>query len=169
MSIFIKCKVAIDNLTENIRKSASAVLARVNWLYVRLLFIAAGVVPQLFVSSNAAQEAPPLTWQFVLVAFIFGIVGLQLLIGLQAFNPMSAKVWLRPAWKHNPFSLKQPLQFFHFGGWFMLAGSLPYLPAALEGSEEGMFLASIPASFGLGTLFGVRLSVLIYRRKFTHD
>ncbi|NGN97620.1 hypothetical protein G5S52_08040 [Grimontia sp. S25] len=168
MSIFIKCKVAIDNLAANTSDSVSAILARVNWLYVRLIFIAAGVVSQLFVSPNGATEAPPVMWQFVPVAFIFGIVGLQFIIGIQAFNPMSAKVWLRPAWKYNPFSLKQPLQFFHFGGWFILAGSLPYLPAALEGSEESMFLAATPAAFGLGMLVGVRLSVLIYRRKFAH-
>ncbi|MGF1863747.1 hypothetical protein L4D15_00535 [Enterovibrio norvegicus] len=166
MSIFVKCKVAVENLTANISDSISAILARVNWLYVRLIFIAAGVVSQFFASPNEAQEAPSVMWQFVAIAFIFGIVGLQLIIGAQAFNPMSAKVWLRPAWKYNPFSLNQPLQFFHFCGWFMLAGSLPYLPAALEGDEESVFLATMPAAFGLGLLVSVRLSVLIYRRKF---
>lgn len=165
MSIFIKYKVAIDNLLGRASDSISAVLARVNWLYVRLILLAAGVLPQFFASSSGAQEAPPVMWQFVLVAFLFGIIGLQFLIGLQAFNPMSAKVWLRPAWKHNPFNLKQPLQFFHFCGWFMLASSFP---TAIEGSKESMLLAATPAAFGLGILIGVRLSVLIYRRKFSH-
>ena len=170
MSIFIKCKVAIDNLTANISESFSAILARVNWLYIRLLFIAVGVVPQFFVTPNAAPEIPSLTWQFLPVAFLFGMVGLQFIIGLQAFNPMSAKVWLRPAWKHNPFNLKQPLQFFHFLGWFMLAGSLPDLLSAIEGegNVESMLIAAMQTSFGLGMLLGVRVSALIYRRKFIH-
>lgn len=168
MSIFIKLKIAFDNLTANISDSTSAILARVNWVYVRLIFIVAGIVSHFVAYSNDAQEAAPMMWQFVPVVFIFGIVGLQFIIGIQAFNPMSAKVWFRPAWRYNPFSVKQPLQFFHFGGWFMLSGSLPYIPSALEGNEESMFLAAMPASFGLGMLFGVRLSVLIYRRKFAH-
>ena len=168
MSIIIKIKVAIDNLTANISSTTSAALERVNWLYVRLAIIAIGVVSQFFASSNENQEAPEVIWTFVPVGFIFGVVGLQFIIGLQAFNPMSAKNWLRPSWQHNPFNFKQPLQFFHFGGWFMLASSLPYLPEVIEGNQESMFLAATLASFGLGMLLGVRLSVLIYRRKFSH-
>ncbi|MCX2783648.1 hypothetical protein [Microbulbifer thermotolerans] len=110
---------------------------------------------------NKARNATP-------AAFLFGIVGLQVVIGLQAFNPMSAKTWSRPNWRLNHFNFKQPLQFFHFGGWFMLVGSIPYLPEIIEGNQECLFLAAMPASFGLGILIGVRLSVLIFRKKFSH-
>ncbi|MDK2598330.1 hypothetical protein [Pseudoalteromonas obscura] len=168
--MFIKCRVAIDNFTANINESALAILARVNWLYVRLLFITIGVAPQFFVTSDAVPETLSLTWQFLPVVLLFSIVGLLFIIGLQAFNPMSAKVWLPPAWKHNPFDLKQPLQFFHFGGWFTLVGSLPSFLFALmsEGNKEGMLIAAMQASFGLGILIGLRLSALIYHRKFTN-
>lgn len=166
MSIFIKCKVAFDNFTGSLSKSTSAILSRVNWLYVRLLFITAYVIPQFFTVSHFSIETPPLEWQSVLIIFIFGIVGLQVIIGFQAFNPMSAKVWLRPAWKHNPFNVKQPLQFFHFGGWLILADSLPGFLSVRESNVDNMFLA-IQTSFGLGMLIGVRLSVLIYRKKFS--
>ena len=169
MSIFIKCKVAIDYLTAKISESASAISARVSWLYVRLLFIAVGVVPQFFVTPDAVPPTPSLKWQFLPVVFLFGIVGLQFIVALQAFNPMSAKVWLRPAWKHNPFDLKQPLQLFHFMGWFMLAGSLPGLLSVLNsgGDMESILIAAMQASFGVGMILGVRVSALIYRRKFT--
>ncbi len=166
MSIFIKSKVALDNTMANISESVSSVLAKVKWEYVRLLLIAAGVIPNFFTSSNGTQEAIPIMWQFVPAAFVFGVVGLQFIIGFQAYNPVSAKVWLRPDWKLNPFSLSQPLQFFHFSGWYMLASSLQLMPAAIKGNEESMYLAASTASFGLGMLVGVRLSVLIYRRKF---
>lgn len=142
------------------------VLERVNWLYVRLAIISVVVVPSLIAPANENQEIPEITWEAVPIAFIFGIVGLQFIIGIQAFNPMSAKKWLRPGWRNNPFNLKQPLQFFHFGGWFMLAGSLTYLPTVIGGSQGSMVLMAMPASFGFGILLGVKLSVLIYRRKF---
>lgn len=73
------------------------------------------------------------------MAFLFGVIGLQFIIGLQAFNSMSAKTWSRPNWKHNPFNFKQPLQFSHFGGWFMLAGSIPYLPEIIGAIKNVCF------------------------------
>lgn len=168
MSIFIKAKIAIDNLTAKISSVTSAVLERVNWLFVRLTIIAVAVVLALFSPANESQETPDVAWVSVPVVFIFAVVSMQFVIGIQAFNSMSAKKWIRPGWRSNPFNLKQPLQFFHFAGWFMLASSLSYLPAGFGGTHDSMVLVAMPASFGLGTLMGVKLSVLVYRRKFDH-
>lgn len=156
----------MDNLTAKISSVTSAIYERVNWLYVRLAVISVVVMLQFFSPASEYQETPDISWVSVPIVYIFAIVGIQLVVGIQAFNPMSAKNWLRPGWRNNPFNLKQPLQFFHFAGWLMLASSLSYLPAGVGGAQGSMFLVAMPASFGVGTLMGVKLSVILYRRKF---
>lgn len=168
MSTLIRVKIAIDNLTAKISSVTSAVLERVNWLFVRLIIIAIAVILALFFPVNAFQETPDMAWVSVLVVFIFAVVSVQFVIGIQAFNSMSAQKWIRPGWRNNPFNLKQPLQFFHFAGWFMLASSLSYLPEGFGGAHDSMVLVAMPASFGFGILMGVKSSVLVYRRKFDH-
>jgi hypothetical protein len=166
MSIFIRAKIAIDNLTAKISSVTSAVLERVNWLFIRLAIISVVVVLTLLSPANEFQETPDIAWVSVPLVFFFAVVSMQFVIGIQAFNSMSAKKWLRPGWRSNPFNFKQPLQFFYFAGWLMLASSLSYLPVGFGDTQDSMVLVAMPASFGFGILMGVKLSVLVYRRKF---
>ena len=168
MSIFIRAKIAIDNLTAKISSVTSASLERVNWLFVRLTIIALTVVLALFSPAYEFQETPDIAWVSVLVVFIFAVVGIQFVIGIQVFNSVLPKKWIRPGWRSNPFDLKQPLQFFHFAGWFMLASSLSYLPAGFGGTHESVVMVAMPASCGFGILTGIKLSFLVYRQKFDH-
>ena len=55
------------------------------------------------------------------VIFLFGIFGMLFVIGIQAANSLSSKAWRFPSWKINPFLIREPLQFFHFGGHYFLA------------------------------------------------
>jgi len=89
------------------------------------------------------------------VIFIFGVVGMLFVVGIQAVNPRSASVWRYPSWSINPFLLKEPLQFFHFGGYYFLALGVGVLVRHLVTPHtigpDSFFLLSL----ALGMLAGV--------------
>ena len=58
-------------------------------------------------------------YQIAAAVFVFGIVGMLFVIGIQAFNPRSDAKWSYPRCALNTFKIGQPLQFFHFGGYFI--------------------------------------------------
>jgi hypothetical protein len=57
----------------------------------------------------------------LLLFFGSGVIAMVFVVGLQAINSRSAAVWTKPDWRVNPFSLKQPLQFFHMTGFTALS------------------------------------------------
>ncbi len=88
------------------------------FLYLRLLVVGFGFVSTAIQATSQADwlgARPPIRFSDIPVVFAFGIVAMLLVIGIQAVNPWSAKVWLRPSWLADPFSLRQPCQFFHLG------------------------------------------------------
>jgi len=103
--------------------------------------------------------------QVAVVTFLFGIIGILLVIGVQAFNVRSSPVWTYPNWRANPFTMKEPLQFFHLCGYFFLVsgvGGLLHvvLDPSLPASEPAIF-----ASTGAGVICGVWVSSRLFRRK----
>jgi len=88
------------------------------WSFVRGTAIAASFLGSVFGTNRRAVDFGfPL--QYVAVAaFAFGVIGMLFVIGIQAINPRSDAVWAYPRWTLNPFSMRQPLQLFHFGGYF---------------------------------------------------
>jgi hypothetical protein len=101
----------------------------------------------------------------LLVFFGFGAIAMLFVVGLQAFNPRSAILWAKPNWRTNPFSLKQPLQFFHMMDYYfivsVIAASVVSLLKHVSGLEP-----LIPIALGTGVLLGVKFCVLLFRWKF---
>ena len=99
------------------------------------------------------------------VIFLIGIYGVLFVIGIPAANSLSSKVWRFPSWQINPFLVKEPLQFFHFVGHYLLAlGVGVLLRHALHlrviGPGSFVFLA-----LAAGVLIGVRVCTVIFYGK----
>jgi hypothetical protein len=101
----------------------------------------------------------------LLMFFGFGVIAMVFVVGLQAVNPHSAAIWTKPDWHVNPFSLKQPLQFFHLVGFFFIVTGAAAAVVALLRHLAGME-PLLPIALGAGTLLGVRCCMVLYRRKF---
>ena len=100
-----------------------------------------------------------------LVIFLFGIYAMLFGIGIPAAHSLSSKVWRFPSWKINPFQIKEPLQFFHFVGHYLLAlgvGVLLRHAFYLRCIGPGSFVFLAIAS---GLLIGVRVCTVIFYGK----
>ncbi len=64
----------------------------------------------------------------------------------------------------NPFSLKQPLQFFHLIGFFFIVAGLAAIVVALLKHLEGLE-PWLPIALGAGILLGVQCCMFLFRRK----
>lgn len=143
-------------------------LAILKWTIIRVIFIAAAFLSSAFITQAPAQTEDTPT-PFLIVAFVFGIVGLLFVVGMQRINPLSAKLWRFPKWSINPFQMREPLQFFHFAGYFMLASGAG---TALHHFFSGPALQNsdcLPLVFGLGILGGVRACTVVYQDKMVAD
>lgn len=144
-----------------------------NWVYLRLGIVALsflqGVVwtPSLFGDAPGRGEGS-IQWGPVLLFFLFPMVALLFIIGIQFFNPRSASAWRYPSWKINPFLLSEPLQPLHFLGFVFLATGLGALTRGLL-TRSLISDALAIASFGAGTVLGVYLCTLVFRRRMAHD
>jgi hypothetical protein len=139
------------------------------WFMVR-----AGLVGAAFVlaalSTQALAPVGGASVPMLLAVFAFGIVGMLFIVGVQRLNPRSARVWRYPNWSINPFVLREPLQFFHLGGFFFLAGGAgSALGQLFRGQALGLASLFLPA-FGAGILIGVYACTFVYRAKMeSHD
>lgn len=101
----------------------------------------------------------------LLAVFLFGIVGLFFVVGIQAANPLSAKSWRYPSWSANSFSMRQPLQFFHLAGHFFLAIVLGRVAQLVVTGEPVGFELLVPAAVGGGCIAGVYICTVVFRKK----
>jgi hypothetical protein len=135
------------------------------WPYVRV-----GLTAASFLGGAFAAEPQHIDFGYGLpeiaaAVFMFGIVGMLFVVGIQAFNPRSDAEWAYPNWALNPFRLGQPLQFFHFGGYFMLAAGVGALLRSLF--VDAMPVAE-PVLFtfcGAGVLVGVWCCTRVFKKK----
>jgi hypothetical protein len=134
------------------------------WLAVRVLFVFAAFLQGLFME----QVAPPpsdVPVPVLLVIFLFGIYGMLFGIGIRAANSLSSKIWRFPSWQSNPFLIKEPLQFFHFVGYYFLAIGVgvvlrQVLYLRYMGPDSFFFLA-----IASGLLIGIRVCTVIFYGK----
>ena len=119
--------------------------------------------------SHGPQSVPAVTWSTLLAALLLTPVGLLFVIGIQAVNPRSAPRWRYPSWSVNPFTMKEPLLFFHFAAYVSIAGgvgSIAYVLIHDVPTSPGAFLEIV---IGIGLLAGVRLCSIIFRQKMARD
>ncbi|NRA80453.1 MAG: hypothetical protein HRU18_19805 [Pseudoalteromonas sp.] len=89
------------------------------WKFLRIALITCVAVSSLFTSLEPKAN-PAINLSALGVIFVFTILALLFVVGMQVVNPLSAKVWHMPDWNHNPFSFKDPIQFFHLAAYIML-------------------------------------------------
>jgi len=135
------------------------------WMWSRAVVLLLGVLGAN--SFVPGPQSPFAGGSFVLLLmfFAFGVIAMVFVVGLQAVNPHSATVWAKPGWHVNPFSLKQPLQFFHLVGFFFIVTGLAAAVVALLRHLAGLE-PLLPIALGGGILLGVRCCVVLFRRKF---
>ncbi len=136
------------------------------WTLVRFAIIFAGVVLAVWQGPTTNHAKPPIDCEALILAFVFGVLGLQFILALQAVNKKSSVVWSTPSWKENPFSLKQPIQFFYLAGWFFVVPPFVTVVLTWLNKPEYILDSLMPFFFGIGILCGVQLSKIIYKRKY---
>jgi hypothetical protein len=134
------------------------------WIYIRGGIVGASLLGGIFGHPRPVAFGYP--WPYLAAAvFAFGVVGMLFIVGIQAFNPRSAPVWHYPHWTKNPFTTREPLQFFHLGGFFFLAAGIGALMRSLLTSAAPEIEPVIFAFWGLGILAGVWCCTRVFRRK----
>ena len=136
------------------------------WLMVRAAVLLLGMLGANSFIPDPQSPFAGGSITLLLVFFGFGVIAMVLVVGMQAINPLSTAIWTKPDWHVNPFSLKQPLQFFHLIGFFCIAtgvaATMLMLLRHLSGLEP-----FIPVALGTGMLMGVRCCMVFYRKKFS--
>ena len=138
------------------------------WMLIRIGIIAIVAVSSLF-TPLLPQAIPPIDWNTLIIILIFIPFALLFVVGIQAVNPFSAKVWRKPDWNLNPLNFKDPVQFFHFGAYILLVQGgvtlcriyfleVPFYPGVL-----------FPLVMGIGTLLGIQIIMLIFRSKYSEN
>jgi hypothetical protein len=136
------------------------------WKLLRVGLVVFVAVSSFFVPLGP-QAKPPIGWGALAIIFLFIPLGLLFVIGIQAVNPLSAKVWRKPDWNLNPINFKDPVQFFHLGAYVMLTqgvvtlcripfAEVPFYPEAL-----------LPTVIGVGVLLGIQVVMLAFRKKYS--
>jgi len=135
------------------------------WKLLRVGLVLFAAVSSLFVPLGS-QAKPPIDWNALVIIFLFIPVGLFFVIGIQAANPSSAKVWRKPDWNLNPINFKDPIQFFHLGAYIMLAEGVVTLCRIPFAKEPFYPEALLPVVIGGGLLLGIQVAMLAFRKKY---
>lgn len=128
-----------------------------NWKVIRIsllvlfAFIMTSVQPTL-----ETIIVPHITINSLMFGVVASFFSTLILIWVQSKNPKQNVVqWKVISWNINPFSIKQPILFFNFVGWFMLASYI--IPAVLtymqfpEFMLDGLFLVLLGVSVIVAT------------------
>jgi hypothetical protein len=135
------------------------------WPYVRGGFVAVSLLGGVLGADRRYVDFGYGLYEIAAAVFVFGIVGMLFVIGIQAFNPRSDREWLYPGWALNPFKLGQPLQFFHFGGYLILAAGVGALLRSLFAHDMPLAEPVVLTFWGAGILVGVWCCTRIFRKK----
>jgi hypothetical protein len=139
---------------------------RSNWFYVKIAVVGIGFIFGLLSPFLGSSEAEYIDIMDCLIVLIFCPVGLLFVIGIQAINPISGKIWTKPSWESNPFNFKDPLHFFHLGALNILATSVGSFISTFFQNPTLWFPVFLYFFAGAGTLAGVQLCQFIYKKKY---
>jgi hypothetical protein len=135
------------------------------WGKARLAFYLLTAV----LTAASDSRATDVEWWAGSLVLLVSLLSILMLVGMQAANPMSAPVWQRPSWQANPFNLGQPLRFFHFGGWWFVAGGCGMLASSVRYGSPVWSEAGLVLGAGIGMLLGIRLCERVFKSKVQPD
>ena len=138
------------------------------WKLLRVGLILFVAVSSFFVPIGP-QVKPPIDWRVLGIIFLFIPIAILFVFGIQVINPMSAKVWRKPDWSLNPINFKDPVQFFHLGAYLMLAQGIVTLCRIPFSNVHFYPGVLIPTAMGVGTLIGIQMVMLAFRKKFSDN
>jgi hypothetical protein len=139
------------------------------WPYVRGGFVAVSFLGGVLGTDRRYVDFGYGLYEIAITVFVFGIVGMLLVIGIQAVNPRSDPKWFYPGWALNPFKLGQPLQFFHFGGYFIMAAGVGALLRSLFVHDTPLAEPVVFTFWGAGILVGVWCCTRVFRKKMVRN
>jgi len=134
-----------------------------NWIFFKIALIIIGFGMSIYLGPITTHAKPPITLPMLIAPIIFGIIFLQIAI---VFAGSKKKRWKKPSWYSNPFNLNQPVQFFHFAGWFMAISTLPTIILTFLKANNYIYDALMPFALGIGVTIGVYLSMVIFKGKY---
>lgn len=93
---------------------------------------------------------------FSLILTPFMVAGV---ISFQAINPFSADKWTPPSHYANPLNLKNPLLFFHFASYAIIAQGSGVIATSFMGGIPQLLSGLMGIAGGVACLAGVHLSM----------
>jgi hypothetical protein len=132
------------------------------WLVVRICWMLIGFLQAKLFLGSMTDDFSHASWSFPFEMSAVLAIGLLFILSFQANRLRTTEEkWLRPSWRQNPFSYKQPLLFFDASAYYMLA--LASGCAALGLSRAPMNWAwELPFAIGCGLWIGVRLCMIAF-------
>ncbi|MEI8645502.1 hypothetical protein P4S60_07790 [Pseudoalteromonas sp. Hal040] len=138
------------------------------WKFLRIALISIVAVSSLF-SPLEPKVNLTINWSALGVIFVFSFLALLFVVGMQVVNPLSAKVWHKPDWNRNPFSLKDPIQFFHLAAYIMFAQGAVVLFRLLFSNIPFYLESLVPLVIGAGVLIGIIIGMLLFKVKYAEN
>ena len=144
------------------------------WRKIRIVVLALFFAQGLLCTSSdfeAISESIPLAlgMGLVIVPIVLIPLGLLLVIGVQYINPFQDKQWTAPSMDSNFLNFKNPVHFFHAGGYFFAAAGLGMIVGAFYQGASNVIFGFGLLSGSIGLLLGVKLCVKVYRKKFAEE
>jgi hypothetical protein len=91
------------------------------------------------------------------VPLLFGSISIPLIV--KFFETFQGREIIKPTWNDNPLVLTQPLRFFHFASYFLIAPGFSMALATGLKFHSLNFVGLMAVSFGLGILIGIELTL----------
>jgi len=104
------------------------------------------------------------SWPFLVGAFL-ATVAVALVLTVLAVSPLGNRSWTRPTHHDNPFRFGNPLLFFHFAGWFLVAGGSGMVLGFLVGRGWQLLYGLLVVTVGVGCLLAVHLAMWLRRHR----
>jgi hypothetical protein len=128
--------------------------------------------PSLSSFSEFDDLPPSMAW--VLGGFImFGLAVTPLMvatvIAFQSINPFSAETWEKPSHYVNPLNLRNPLYFFHFASFAIMAQGAGCILTSFIGGVPQFLYGLVGLFGGLACLGGVKISMKWCKKKMTES
>jgi len=145
------------------------------WVKIRTILLIGYLILGAFshyarVGIPPFREMPLIIKAFLSVAVAFGVLmiipALVAVVGIQAINPWSPKVWRKPAWRESFLTFGDPIRFFHFVAFCTVAAGCGRFLPPLVGAGRLDLLGAAWLCGGAVVLLGVKLCMHVYKSKY---